>query len=155
LRKWFEKNIETEQWKKDKRGYYRRYTCGLMFEQLYGRKADAKSHEDLTRMRRLVKVLSYYSSKIQKEGSIRGKKYTKTIYTLSPKRYKTVPPYNLKLRLKWLSDRGELPCWQNMKLPKDNLKIGHARNKKTDENMRRRRERAREEYNRRYSDRKH
>lgn len=151
LRKWFEEKVNSEQWKNDKRGYYRRFTCGMMYEQLYGHPADMDSKDDRTKLRRLPKLLAYYSTKIQKEGSIRGKKLTKTIYTLSPRLYKTRPPYNLKLRLEWLADRGELPCWQNMKLPKDDLKAGQARNKKTNENMRLRRERAKQKYNDRYN----
>lgn len=151
LMKWFEANAGTERWRKDKRGYWRRFTCGMMFEQLYGRKADIRSHEDQVRLRRLPRLMAYYSSRVQKEGSVRGKKMTKSIYTLSTKLYHQRPPYNLKLRLEWLSDRGELPCWQNMKLPKDDLKPGHARNPRTDENMRRRRERSRQLYNERYN----
>lgn len=151
LRKWFESKVDTEQWKKDKRGYWRRFTCGMMYEQLYGHKADMDDKDDRTKLRRLPKLLSYYSSKIQKEGSVRGKKMTKSIYTLSPKLYRQRPPYNLKLRLLWLQEKGELPCWQNMKLPKDDLKPGEARNPKTNENMRIRRERAKQRYNERYN----
>lgn len=154
VRKFFESKETDEQWIKDKRGYWKRYTCGMMFEQIYGRKfSNNSNHDDQLRMRRLVKVMTYYSTKIQKEGSIRGKKVTKKIYTLSPKLYKTRPPYCLKLRLQWLAEKGELPCWQNMKLPKDYLKAGQARNPKTNENMRKRREKARELYNKRYADR--
>ena len=155
LRKWFEVKSETEEWKKDHRGYYRRFTCGMIFEQLYGRLASRDNSDDWTKLRRLPKLLAYYSTRIQKEGSIRGKKLTKTIYTLSPKLYKQRPPYNLKLRLEWLKEKGELPCWQNMRLPKDDLKPGQARNPRTNENMRMRSERAKQRYNERYSDRAH
>lgn len=154
FRKFMDDKAYSEEWMNDKRGYWRRYTCGMMFEQLYGRKVDIKDHTDQLRLRRLVKILSYFSTRIQKEGSIRGKKLTKSIYTISPRLYKTKPPYCLKIRLQWLQKKGELPCWQNMKLPKDDLKPGQARNKKTNENMRIRRERARELYNKRYADRK-
>lgn len=153
LRRWLGVKSATEQWKRDKRGYWRRFTCAMVFEQLYGRRADMDSHGDRTRLRRLPRLLAYYSSKVQKAGSVRGKKVTKTIYTLSMKLYRSRPPYNLKLRLEWLAERGELPCWQNMGLPKDDLKPGHARNPRTDENMRRRRERSRELYNERYGNR--
>lgn len=154
LRKWFAARVDTDEWKKDKRGYFRRYTCGMMYEQLYGKPAKIKEKDSQLKLRRLQKLLAYYSSRIQKEGSVRGKKMTKSIYTLSPRLYKTKPPYSLKLRLQWLADKGELPCWQNMKLPKDDLKAGHARNKRTDENMRLRREKAREIYREKYGNRK-
>jgi hypothetical protein len=121
-----------------------------MFEQLYGRKASQKNKGDITRLRRLTKVLAYYSTKIQKAGMIRGKNYTKTVYTLSLKLYKKRPPYSLRLRLQWLTDQGIMPTWHNMQLPKDDLKPGHARNPKTDENMRIRRERAKQRYNEKY-----
>lgn len=154
LRKWFASHVDTPEWKRDKAGRYRRYTCGMMFEQLYGKPPNMKEKDVQLKLRRLSKLLAYYSSRIQKEGSIRGKKLKKSIYNLSPKLYRQRPPYNLKLRLEYFAERGELPCWQNMKLPKDNLKKGHARNPKTDENMRIRRERARQIYNDKYRDRK-
>lgn len=155
LRKFMESKKADPEWRRDRRGRLRRYTCGMMFEQLYGRPADQKSEEDRTKLRRMPKVMAYYSSKIQKSGSIRGKFTTCTIYTLSPKRFNMKPPYNLKLRIEWLSKQGKLPCWQNMRLPKDDLQAGQARNPKTNENMRRRRERGRELYNERYKDRAH
>jgi len=151
LRKWFALKIDSGEWKNDKRGFYRRFTCKLIFEQLYGRLPDFNDHNDRTKIRRLPKLLAYYSSRIQKNGSIRGKNYSKSIYTLSPKLYKTRPPYNLKLRLEWLSEKGEMPTWHNMMLPKDDLKPGHARNKKTEENMRLRSERAKQRFNERYN----
>ena len=153
LREWLEIKVNTDEWKKDKRGYYRRFTCGMVYEQLYGKPVNIKEKDCQLKLRRLTKLLAYYSTKIQKEGSIRGKKLTKSIYTISPRLYKTKPPYCLKVRLKWLKEKGELPCWQNMKLPKDDLKAGQARNKQTNENMRIRREKARERYNQRYADR--
>jgi len=151
LRKWFEARIDSDEWRSDKRGFYRRYTCKLMFEQLYGRLPDPKDHDDRTKIRRMPKLLAYYSSKIQKGGSIRGKNYSKTIYTLSPRLYRNRPPYNLKLRLEWLSENGKMPTWYNMKLPKDDLKPGHARNKRSEENMRLRSERAKQRFNERYN----
>ena len=151
LRKWLEVKVDTEEWKKDKRGYYRRFTCGMVYECLYGHPANPRSKEDQTKLRRLPKLLAYYSSRIQKEGAIRGKKLTKKIYTISPRLYKRRPPYNLRLRIEWLAERGELPTWHNMRLPKDDLKAGQARNPKTNENMRLRRERARQAYNDRYN----
>jgi hypothetical protein len=128
----------------------RRFTCGMIFEIIYGKVYDVHDKDDQRKIRRLATVMTYYSTKKQKEGSINGKYYKKTIYTLSPKLLKTRPPYSLKLRIPWLEERGKLPCWQNMRLPKDDLEAGHARNKKTDRNMELRRERARQKYNERY-----
>lgn len=129
--------------------YYRRYTTGMMFEVLFGRKYDPKT--DYQYGFRLAKLMAYYSTRITKEGSVRGKRYKKKIYCLSLKRYRKVPPYSLRLRLEWLESNNKLPSWQNMRLPKDDLKAGHARNPRTDENMRRRSERAKERYRGRYS----
>lgn len=129
--------------------YYRRYTTGMMFEVLFGRKYDPKT--DYQYGFRLAKLMAYYSTRITKEGSVRGKRYKKKIYCLSLKRYRKVPPYSLRLRLEWLESNNRLPSWQNMRLPKDDLKAGHARNPRTDENMRRRSERAKERYRSRYS----
>lgn len=127
---------------------YRKFTVGMMFEVLYGRKWDPS--RDGKYAHRMSRVMSYYSTKIQKEGAIRGKKMTKTIYTLSLSRFHRIPPYSLKLRIEWLEDQGQLPSVGNMRLPCDSLQSGHARNPRTDENMRRRSEQARERYNERY-----
>jgi len=152
LRKFFKSKEGEKNWEKGN-AYMRKYTCSMMFEQLYGRKVSMSNKDDLTRLRRLPKLLSYYSTRVQKCGSIRGRKTNKTIYTLSLRMYRNRPPYSLRLRIEWLSEQGKLPVWQNMKLPNDDLKPGHARNKRTDENMRARREKARQLYNERYADR--
>ena len=137
-------------WKQSKNR--RRYTMSMVFEQIYGRKYDR--YQDCRITNQFAKVLAYYSSKIQKSGSIMNKNYSKTIYTISPKRIKK-PPYSLKLRVEWLAEQGLIPNGNNMQLPKDDLKPGHARNPRTDENMRKRREEARRIYEERYADRKH
>lgn len=62
-----------------------------------------------------------------------------------------MPPYSLKLRLEWLGEKGDIPTWSNMAVPKDDLEPGHARNYKTEKNMERRREQARARYNERYN----
>lgn len=150
LRRFFESKLDDGHWRQQN-PKYRKYTVGLMFEVLYGRKYDKYQSHDQVRGRRLAKLMSYYATRKQKEGSILGKYYRKTVYTLSLRRYKRVPPYSLKLRIPWLEEQGKMPTWHNMQLPKDNLEAGHARNKRTDENMRRRRERAKAEYNERYN----
>lgn len=153
IRKWFETKLDDPEWnKKGAPGIWaRKHTCSMVYEAIYGKKVDLKDKDCQVRLRRMPRILAYYSTKIQKEGSIKGKKLTKSIYHLSLKRYKSVPPYSLKLRLEWLTEQGKIPSWRNMKLPKDDLKKGQARNPNTNENMRKRRERAREAYNRRYN----
>ena len=152
IRQLFESKRDDKMWNKPK-GVNRRFTFGMMFEILFGRKYD--SSMDSKYVARLTRVMAYYSSKVQKNGSIHGKNYSKSIYTLSPARYRTKPPYSLRLRLEWLEGQGKLPTWQNMRPPKDDLEPGHARNRLTDENMERRREQARRRYCERYGDRKH
>ena len=129
---------------------WRRYTAGMMFEVIYGRPYAGTHTSDYQKILRLARVMAYYSTRITKEGSIRGKRYKKKIYYLSVARCKKLPPYSLKLRLEWLEEQGRMPCWQNMAVPKDDLKPGHARNKRTDENMEMRRERGRRLYKERY-----
>lgn len=154
LRKWMEAMTATPGWKNDKRGWNRRFTFGMLWPYLYGRPYDSKV-DGKKGNSKLAKVVAYYSSRIQKEGSIRGKHYTKKIYTLSPRRAKRNPPYSLRLRLEYFRENGIIPTRRNMALPKDNLEEGHARNPRTDANMERRREKMRKIYNERYADRKH
>jgi len=157
LRRWLATKVDDPEWtsKGGKGIRARKHTCSMVYQHLYGKPWDVKDKACQVRVRRLPRLLAYYSTKVQKEGIVNGKKVTKHIYHLSLKRFKNVPPYSLKLRLEWLQEQGRLPVWQNMKLPKDDLQAGQARNPRTNENMRRRREKARERYNQRYSDRKH
>lgn len=152
IRQLFESKKHDRQWNKPK-GINRRFTFGMIFEILFGRKYDPSV--DSKYINRLSKVLAYYSSRVQREGMINGKRHKKPVYILSTARYNKKPPYSLKLRLEWLQERGELPTWRNMTPPSDDLKPGHARNQKTEENMERRREQAKARYRERYGDRKH
>lgn len=127
----------------------RRYTFGMMFRVLFGREYDPK--RDSKYNVKLGRVMSHYSSRVQKNTSMPGMKNCKTVWFLSVTRFKKVAPYSLKVRLQWLADRGETPTWRNMAPPKDDLKPGHARNKKTEANMEARRERARKQFNERYN----
>lgn len=129
----------------------RRYTFKMIFEQLYGREYDQKT--DAKWINIYSKVLTWYSSRVLKGTSINGKNTSKTVYVISPTRLKN-PPYSLKLRLEWLAEQGKIPTNKNMRLPKD-MPVGTARNKKTAENMERRRQLGRERYNARYADRAH
>lgn len=157
MRNWMETKLDDPDWNaKGAKGIRaRKYTCGMVFTSIYGKPFDMNNKDDQVRLRRLPKLMAYYSTRIQKEGMINGKKLTKKIYHLSLKLYKKKPPYSLRLRIEWLQAQGKLPVWQNMKMPKDDLKAGEARNPKTNENMRRRREQARQRYKDRHGDRKH
>ena len=146
IRGWVEACSKNSEWARSYKK--RRYTMGMVIEQVYGRKWDASVDSKKTSI--FKKVLSYYSSRIQKETYIKGKKVRKTVYTISPGRLKK-PPYSLRLRLEWLAERGEIPSVWNMKLPEDDLTPGHARNPKTDANMARRRRKAQDIYNARYN----
>ena len=122
----------------------RKYTYGMLFKLLFGRDYDPKKDSKHTYV--ITKLFAYYSTRIQNDCYKDGKKKTKTAYTIMAN-VDDKPPYSLKLRLEWLAARGDVPCWQNMQMPKDNLKPGHARNPKTEANMERRREEARKRYN--------
>jgi len=132
----FLEDKKNNDYKWNKQSKWRKYTCRMMFEILYGREW---SPQESAITSRLSKLMGYYSTRILKSGTtIRGKNTKKKVYILSAKRLEK-PPYSLKLRLEWLTEKNELPCWQNMKLPKD-LKPGHARSPKTDANMQARRQ---------------
>ena len=66
-------------------------------------------------------------------------------------------PYSLKLRLEMYREQGIIPSVNNMKIPHDKMlcKPGHAINARTNANMEKRSQLARERYNERYKDRKH
>lgn len=146
VRAWITENSKHSKWVYNYR--VRRYTMKMVYEQIFN-----KPYELDGRINRwLPKILAYYSTRVQKCGSICGKMYNKTIYTISPKRINR-PPYSLRLRLEWFAEQGIMPTYSNMCLPKDTLKPGHARNKKTDANMVARSERAKARYNERYADR--
>lgn len=155
LRKFLESKKDDEHWQKTTSSSFKKFTCGMMFEILYGKKYDQTDKHEAMIVRRMPKLMAYYSTRIQKEGIIFGKRMTKSVYSLSYKRYEKLPPYSLRLRIEWLAERGEIPTYKNMKPPKDNLTAGHARKPRTEKNMARRRERAREIYNERYKDRAH
>ena len=150
VREWIRVNSQHAKWK----SHYlcRRYTMKMVYEQIYDNKYEDNTIKGINSW--LPRILKYYSTRVQKGGSIYGKTYKKTIYTISPKRLKK-PPYSLKLRLEWFAEQGIIPTYTNMCLPKDNLQPGHARNPRTDANMVARSERAKARYNERYADRDH
>ena len=146
VRDWIAVNSKHAKWVQNYRK--RRYTMSMIYEQIFGKPYD----NDMKVAMNLSKILAYYSSKIQKGAWLQGKMRSKTVYTISPRRLKK-PPYSLRLRLEWFAEQGIIPTYTNMCLPKDSLKPGHARNKKTDANMKARSERAKARYNERYGNR--
>ena len=148
MRNWITSMCENSKWKRNYK--LRRYTASMLFEKVFQKEYDGT--KDMKMMTRFAKICSYYSSKISKSGSINGKMYSKSVYAISPKRLQK-PPFSLRLRVEWLAENGELPTNYNMRLSKDDLKPGHARNPKTEENMRRRSERAKQRYRERYGNR--
>lgn len=131
----------------------RRYTFSMLFELVTGEKYEQRKHAKWISMWRTL--FRYYSSRVQKAGSLDGKMYSKTIYVISPQRLKR-PPFSLRLRIPWLVEHGYAIDKRTMYGPNSELvKPGHARNPRTDANMERRREEARERYNERYRDRAH
>lgn len=143
MREWIETMRQDTTWSRSQKS--RRYRFSQLFRILFHKEWDNKQYGKY--MLRISKVFAYYSSRLtttSKDDT--GKWGSKTGYVISPSRLKQ-PPYSLKLRLEWLAQQGKIPTAQNMKLPKDNLEIGHARNPKTEANMERRRQQKRDRYN--------
>lgn len=128
----------------DRKHCDRKFTFGMLYKILFG--TEWKTEKGCANIYTLKKLFAYYSTRIQKIYYKDGKQKNKPAYTLMANIEKK-PPYSLKLRVEWLVRQGKIPNGYNMKLPKDNLTIGHARNPRTDANMEFRRERARERYN--------
>lgn len=125
---------KTKLWQKSWK--YRRYTTGMIFEAIYGRKANNKTDGKV--VVRMARILSAYASTKKKSGSINDKHTNKPVYFL-PKRLDEVPPYSLKLRFEWLLEQGKMPSAHNMK-PSEGLKAGHAKNPRTEANIQKRSE---------------
>jgi hypothetical protein len=153
IREWILKHAENAKWARTTKE--RRYTLKMVVEEITGEPYEqAKYAKDIVWIK---KMLEYYSTHVQKGATINGKKYTKTVYTVSPNRVKKQKPYSLKLRLEMYREQGIIPSVNNMKIPHDKMlcKPGHAINARTNANMEKRSQLARERYNERYKDRKH
>ena len=145
LRAFIEAKSKDPQW----RGHHsqRKYRPSVLFSILYARPFDVK--QDMPAMMRLVKLMAYYSSRINKHGydSDTGKKHNgKPSYVLSCSRLKK-PPMNLKLRLEWYAEQGIMPTFRNMRVIDDDLKPGHARNPRTEEHMKAMEQKGRDAFN--------
>lgn len=152
IRDWMAEMCKVPKWRASN-AKCRRYTFSMAFQLVTGERYVQKKHARY--IHAFTRVLAYYSSRVQKSGSIDGKFHSKTIYNLSPRRLER-PPLSLRLRFEWLAERGVRPTKANMQnVDADVLRPGHARNPRTDEHMRERREAGRARYNERYRDRAH
>lgn len=150
MREFIRKMSETPGWNRDRRK--RTYRFKQLFRLLFGREYDAKKDSRITK--KLSRVFAYYSTSIRTASKDDdGSWKAKPGYVISPKRLGK-PPYSLRLRFEEMAAEGIIPTAANMKAPNDNLSAGHARNPKTEENMRRRSEIHKERYREYVKDRK-
>lgn len=143
LRDWMEEMSELPAWK-NTNSKKRKYTFSMVFQLVTGEKYDQRKHAGQIRI--WTTLLRYYSSRVQKSANINGRFYSKTTYVLSPSRLKR-PPYSIRLRIPWLIEHGyaiEKRTMENVNA--DLLEPGHARNPRTEENMRKRSKEARRRY---------
>lgn len=136
LRSWIEKMRPT--W--TRRGLDRRYSFSELIE-ILGLSSQVSKLSRGGNRNKVARVFAYYSTKIQPVARVSGKK-KKSVYTISPARLKK-PPYSLRLRMETMET--EHP--KRLMMPKDDLEPGHARNPRTEENMRRRSEEQRRRFN--------
>lgn len=121
-----------------RKGNDRRYTLSTLID-ILGIEVQVRKDQNYQKISR---IFAYYSTKIQKQTTINGIKY-KNVYTVSAARLKR-PPYSLKLRIEEFDGPKD---WRSLRLPKDNLGPGEARNPRTTANMERRSEEARRRAN--------
>lgn len=143
LRSWIEEMSKLPAWRTTN-AKMRRYTFSMVFELVTGEKYDQKKHAN--QIKTWTTLLKYYSSRVQKAGNINGKLYAKTVYVISPQRLKR-PPYSIRLRIPWLMEHGYAIDKRTMEnVNHDLCQPGHARNPRTEANMRERSRKARERY---------
>ena len=143
LRDWMTEMCKLPSWR-GTNAKRRKYTFSMVFELVTGERYDQKKHAN--QIKTWTTLLRYYSSRVQKSGNINGKFYSKTVYMLSPARLKR-PPYSIRLRIPWLIEHGyaiDKRTIENMN--GDLCEPGHARNPRTEANMRQRSKEARKRY---------
>lgn len=124
----------------------RRFTYEMIWERLYGELPKSKTgYKSLT----YRKILAYYSTRIMKDTNINGKRCHR-VYVLSYGRLKK-RPWCIKNRIQWLIEHDESIDTGKLRVIRKELQQGHARNPRTEANMEKRRERAREIYNAKYN----
>lgn len=152
FREWAKTKLDDKQWcgngKPNQR--LRRYTFGQLWEICFGFPFDSKT--DMAAFFKVSKVFAHYSSKLMKGGhNIQKAKRTKhTVYCLSVTRIRKAPPFCLKLRVAWLAEQGRIPNVHNMQVY-PTLEAGHARNPRTEANMRKRSDAAKKRHNERFN----
>lgn len=143
LRDWMTEMSRLPAWKTTN-SKKRKYTFSMIFELVTGERYDQKKHAN--QIKTWTTLLRYYSSRVQKSGNINGKFYSKTVYLLSPARLKR-PPYSVRLRIPWLIENGYAIDKRTMEsIGNDLIEPGHARNPRTEANMRQRSKEARRRY---------
>ena len=143
LRDWMTEMSKLSAWKTTN-AKKRKYTFSMVFELVTGERYDQKKHAN--QIKTWTTLLRYYSSRVQKSGNINGRFYSKTVYMLSPARLKR-PPYSIRLRIPWLIEHGYAIDKRTMEnLNHDLCEPGHARNPRTEANMRQRSKEARQRY---------
>ena len=143
LRDWMTEMCKLPSWR-GTNAKRRKYTFSMVFELVTGERYDQKKHAN--QIKTWTTLLRYYSSRVQKSGNINGRFYSKTVYMLSPARLKR-PPYSIRLRIPWLIEHGHAIDKRTMEnLNHDLCEPGHARNPRTEANMRQRSKEARQRY---------
>lgn len=143
LRDWMTEMCKLPSWR-GTNAKRRKYTFSMIFELVTGERYDQKKHAG--QIKTWTTLLRYYSSRVQKSGNINGKFYSKTVYMLSPARLKR-PPYSIRLRIPWLIEHGYAIDKRTMEnMNHDLCEPGHARNPRTEANMRQRSKEARKRY---------
>ena len=143
LRDWMTEMSKLSAWKTTN-AKKRKYTFSMVFELVTGERYDQKKHAN--QIKTWTTLLRYYSSRVQKSGNINSRFYSKTVYMLSPARLKR-PPYSIRLRIPWLIEHGHAIDKRTMEnLNHDLCEPGHARNPRTEANMRQRSKEARQRY---------
>ena len=143
LRDWMTEMCKLPSWR-GTNAKRRKYTFSMVFELVTGERYDQKKHAN--QIKTWTTLLRYYSSRVQKSGNINGRFYSKTVYMLSPARWKR-PPYSIRLRIPWLIEHGHAIDKRTMEnLNHDLCEPGHARNPRTEANMRQRSKEARQRY---------
>ena len=145
MRHWLNLMYRNKTWRKSKMD--RTYMFGELFELLFGRQWNAKKGGDTPNANKLARLFAYYCTSVKTCVYDRRKKkwVGKKGYVIATSACKK-PAYSIKLRCEEYMDQGKKLDWRAVQLPKDDLKAGHSRDKRTEENMQWYRELCKERY---------
>lgn len=145
MRKWLRLMGKNKVWRKSKMD--RTYMFGELFELLYGRPYDASKGGDTKHAKKLQKMFAYYCTSIKPSCYHRRKKkwVNRKGYVIAVQGVNR-PAYSIRLRVEEYMEQGKALNWHAIQLPKDDLKVGHSRDPRTEKNMQWRRELQRERY---------